>query len=1262
MIVASSLPASLWGEEKQSFTVDGITYTVIDQEVKTVELTRGARTNPSDNTTINVVVPEQVTAPNGETYKVISLGDNSYSNTSIESIVFPETIVSIGASAFYSCDRLTEITIPGSVESIGSHALYGCDNIKTLIVEESRNSLISSFDAFSMSSLETLKVYRNIETEGNFYDTSNLRSVELGGSITKIWPAAFFYASNLTSVVIPETVTEIGPRAFYGAGIMSIVLPKNLRSIDDEAFLECSNLSEISIPGSVEQLGPRTFGGCPNLSKVVFESSETPLYMYGVHKEGSSRNGSFSETPVEQLSIFRNLAYTIAGQNICVSPKNLRKVALGGLIIEIGQNAFNGASLLEEIVIPETVTAIGQSAFKDTGIKSIVIPKSITSVSDYSFSGCANLSQVILPETLQTIGKQAFGNCTGLREIIIPGSVESIGYGAFYGCGNLRSLVIEESNNPLSLSYGYEMSDAAFGSAPIETLKVYRDIEVKPEFANASVYDTSNLRSVELGGSITKIWPWAFSGASKLTTITIPESVKEIGWSAFDGCANLSQVLFPENLQTIGYIAFGNCTGLTEIIIPGSVESIDAAAFNGCDNLRSLVIEESSNPLNVCGGTFGNDPIEMLKVYRDINSDQNFYDASYLRSVELGGSITKIWSNAFANALQLNTVVIPESVTEIGWEAFSNSGITSIELPETISLIGGGAFGFCRELKNIRIPSGITSLSDGIFTACSKLTNVILPDKLLSIGENAFNGCGSLSEIDIPDSVTYIDDYAFNSCSLKKIALPSALKTIGRGAFCDNNKLVSVEFNDGLEFISHFAFERNSSLKTIKLPASVMQIECAFDGCYLDTVTCAGATPASISPGTFIDYVYVSAQLNVPVDAESAYKSAEGWRLFKNINERDDLTPGPDEPLSLNVNLSVAGELMSYIERGKVKSVVSLKITGEINGTDLSVINLLSNLEKLDLSGATIVAGGEPYYEHGGKTWRTSNGVLDRYWLHSVSPSEIKLPQVTSIRAMACADMPFTTLELPVTLVTIGDYAFSDCGNLTSVEMGDSVRTVGAGAFSGCQSLNKVSIGYSVNKIGDKAFAGTSVRDIWSWNPIPPAISGDAFDEDAYYIANLHVYEPARARYWLNPVWGEFGNVTGESVPTPISSITLDAASVTMDVKSKRHILAEINPSYATIPMVEWVSSDESVASVSENGVVTAHSEGETVITARAVDGSDVEASCIVTVVSPSGIETINVDEIGRDAVIYDLSGRKINVIRSSGVYILNGNKVYLRK
>lgn len=614
--------------------------------------------------------------------------------------------------------------------------------------------------------------------------------------------------------------------------------------------------------------------------------------------------------------------------------------------------------------------------------------------------------------------------------------------------------------------------------------------------------------------------------------------------------------------------------------------------------------------------------------------------ASNLRLVELGGSITKIWSNAFANAWQLNTVVIPESVTEIGWKAFSNSGITSIELPESITLIDGFAFNECRELKSIRIPSGITFLSSNTFSSCSNLTTVSLPDKLQTIGLGAFSYSG-LTSVVLPQSIKRIEDFAFR----------------------ENLSLASVEFNDGLEFIGEDAFIGNALLKIIKLPASIAQIGSkAFDGCYLDTVTCAGATPASISSNTFIDYVYISAQLNVPVDAESAYKSAEGWRLFKNINERDDLTPGPDEPLSLNVNLSVAGELMSYIERGKVKSVVSLKITGEINGTDLSVINLLSNLEKLDLSGATIVAGGEPYYEHGGKTWRTSNGVLDRYWLHSVSPSEIKLPQVTSIRAMACADMPFTTLELPETLVTIGDYAFSDCGNLTSVEMGDSVRTVGAGAFSGCQSLNKVSIGYSVNKIGDKAFAGTSVKDIWSWNPIPPAISGDAFDEDAYYIANLHVYEPARARYWLNPVWGEFGNVTGESVPTPISSITLDAASVTMDVKSKRHILAEINPSYATIPMVEWVSSDESVASVSENGVVTAHSEGETVITARAVDGSDVEASCIVTVVSPSGIETINVDEIGRDAVIYDLSGRKVNVIRSSGVYILNGSKVYLRK
>ena len=100
--------------------------------------------------------------------------------------------------------------------------------------------------------------------------------------------------------------------------------------------------------------------------------------------------------------------------------------------------------------------------------------------------------------------------------------------------------------------------------------------------------------------------------------------------------------------------------------------------------------------------------------------------------------------------------------------------------------IGRGAFEGCTGLTSIDIPNSVTSIGDGAFKGCTGLASIDIPNSVTSIGNSAFYGCTGLTSIDIPNSVTKIDAFAFHGAGLEKIKIPSSVKYIGKHAFCNN--------------------------------------------------------------------------------------------------------------------------------------------------------------------------------------------------------------------------------------------------------------------------------------------------------------------------------------------------------------------------------------------------------------------------------------------------------------------------------------------
>ena len=202
-----------------------------------------------------------------------------------------------------------------------------------------------------------------------------------------------------------------------------------------------------------------------------------------------------------------------------------------------------------------------------------------------------------------------------------------------------------------------------------------------------------------------------------------------------------------------------------------------------------------------------------------------FFNCSGLTSVDIPSSVTSIDFCAFSGCSGLTSIDIPSSVTSIVDKAFEGcSGLTSINIPSSVTSIGDCAFEGCSGLTSIDIPSSVTSIGDCAFRYCSGLTSIDIPSSVTSIGVYAFGHCSSLTSLVIPSSVTSIGDYAFYGCSgLTSINIPSSVTSIGDSAFSGCSGLTSIDIPSCVTSINGL-FANCSGLTSINIPSSVTSI------------------------------------------------------------------------------------------------------------------------------------------------------------------------------------------------------------------------------------------------------------------------------------------------------------------------------------------------------------------------------------------------------------------------------------------------------
>ena len=410
-----------------------------------------------------------------------------------------------------------------------------------------------------------------------------------------------------------------------------------------------------------------------------------------------------------------------------------------------------------------------------------------------------------------------------------------------------------------------------------------------------------------------------------------------------------------------------------------------------------------------------------------------------IRSYVAGCKVTSIGGRAFDGCSALTSINIPSSVTSIGNWAFSDcSALTSINIPSSVTSIGPSPFSGCSSLTAFTVDANNPNYcADGCMLFNKEKTTLIcasgsqktynIPSSVTSIGWYAFSDCRSLTSINIPSSVTSIGEYAFSGCSsLPSINIPYSVTSIGGRAFASCSSLTSINIPSSMTSIEWSTFEGCSSLTSINIPSSVTSIDLqAFWGCRSLTSINIPSSVTSIGQSAFWDCSSLTS-INIPSSVTSIDLQA---------------FMGCSSLTSINIPSSVTSIGQSAFNG--CSSLTSINIPSSVTSIGQSAFNGCSSLTSINIPSSVTSIGEWAFKDCSSLTAFTVDANNPNYCADGCMLfNKEKTTLITAVGSQK-------TYNIPSSVTSIGQSAFSDCSSLTSINIPSSVTSIGEYAFSG---------------------------------------------------------------------------------------------------------------------------------------------------------------------------------------------------------------------
>lgn len=1154
-------------------------------------------------------LPEGVTTINASAFKdckkisltdlptgLITIGNAAFENCTMLRVGELPAITALGTAAFKNCVNLPFLSVDTSnLAEINATAFEGCTGLRSVQINggEKKQTTIADGAFATCNSLKWLDI-ENVKSIGkNAFAKLPFSALEIN-QVDTIGESAFASCDKLENPVI-QNVKTIGASAFAGSGA---------QTDDNKVLLD-----------SIQNVGSRAFEGCQFTSADIRDLEKVTTYTDPETKIEYSPFAKSSIKKVEFSDETKNTVCTKAFKNVT----SLQSVELAycftyGNISTIDASAFEGCVNLTDINLSDKLTTINGLAFYNTGLTEITVPASLTKITTASAAGKnvgpfagGVLRKVTFADGVTKSLQGMFMGTTSLEEVVLPKSLKTIDQNAFKDCSSLKKLSVGKSGGENVLDTVETINAGAFnGCSSLETLTLKNVAKIDSSDTNRTFGGCTSLKKVSVTGVTTTdntgkttlsttIGTSAFKDNKALKEINL-DTIKTVSQEAFRGCGVADDGTDPatltlNNVNAIGSLAFYGC-GFKAVQIPRQLTSVATGKIDGVEY-----------------GPFAGGKLE---------------------TVSFGTLINTIPDNLCMNTTSLQKIELQS-------------------VKASLRTIGKNAFKGCTSVEEVTIPKGILTVSNSAFEGCSGLTDVTIAAK--TINAKAFAECKNLKAVKMEEGVTTIQGMAFANTQISAVTIPSTLTTAGttkegtieKGPFAGTMiATVHGQTEDSTE-----AQEGATILpETKKIPDNL------FLGCTSIIDVQIPETVTEIGQKAFKDASSVE-NVTFAVNTETGkVKGVEkiGISAFDGCSSLQEL---------------VLPETVTEVLQGAFAN------EGALVKADMSRTASLKKWDKESFKGDTALA--EVILPTAGGITAIPDGAFAG--CTTLTGENLKIPKnIVTITANAFKESGLKKLYIPNQVTMIGASAFEACKNLEDVHISNNISIISQSTFKNCEKLEKIEIPVKVEKIGTNAFYGSGLKDVYIFGD--PEIGGGITNTYAGMKKQLSVFEKevvdetasAVSQHIFNADFTIHGaentklktaffdtyrtETDGPSVPNVAdgkgtiaiystslantdqpcmkwdsldeavyraAAIKLDQSELTMMLKNKKAMVASVIPADETkedsvLDALTWESSDEKIAKVDANGVITANAEGTVTITAKA---GDVKAECKVKVISP---------------------------------------------